>query len=271
MALENAGDFEQMNMDQAGMPSVEELLKILIDVNQAQSAQSVALFMNYMNDMEEQVNSVMDELTSVKEQLSNMQNTPQTHPVKDTLSKLSAKLELQIGSMKEQFAIMRSELNAKAAKLVENFKENGIAALNHVCEFLGIKDSMEKLKASFEQSSSDMQGSIDKIDAVSAELREVGNHVKNVGRAIVGKELKETPEAKQTGFFHHMKKPYQRMKNVYEKGIAGLDKAISKMEKLEQHKPSIMGKLQKLKNEQETNKCLPAVVTTQAKAKEATL
>ena len=279
MALEQTASFEQMNMEQMGMPGVEELLKILIDINQAQSAQSVALLMNYMNDMEEQFHSVMQELSSVKEQLAHMQNTPQTHPVKDALTKLPTKLEEKVTNLKTQFHEIRLDINEKAKQLVENFKEGGITALGNVCEFLGIKECMESLKATFEKGAADMQGSMDKIDAVSAELREVGNHTKNVGKALVGKELKETPQAKQSGFFHNMKKPYQGMKNIYDKGVAGLEKAISKMENLEataerigeKEKPSIMGKLQKLKTAQDENKALPAVVMAQGKSKEAAL
>lgn len=269
------------------MPGVEELLKILIEYNMESNVQSVNLLMNYMNEMEEQFNSVMEELSSVKEQLANAQNTPESKQVKSTLTSLSEKLQEKLSSLQEQIHTIRAALNEKAAQLVENFKENGVLALNHVCEFLGIKDTMTQMKETFEQGSADMQGSMDKIDSVSKELRETTTHAKNIGRAMVGKELKEVPEAKQSGFFHNMKKPYQSMKNTYDKGAGKLEKAIARMESLEQsaekvsekraeakkdakEKTSIMKKLQSCKENQGSKEKQEPVVA-KVKRQEAVL
>ena len=49
------------------MPNVEELLKILIDLNMAQEQQTVHLLMNYMNDVEENFYNVLEELDMVKD------------------------------------------------------------------------------------------------------------------------------------------------------------------------------------------------------------
>lgn len=273
---------EMPEQEQTEMPGMEELLKILIDVNMSQSQQSVSLLMNYMNDVEENFFTVLQELDAVKEQLANIQNTPQNKETRHTLSELAGKMEEGVESMQEQIREWRVALNEKATQLVQNFKERGVEALNNVCGFLGIKDILIQSKETMLLRAEQMQGSMDKIDKVSQELREASTHAKNVGRAIAGKEAKEVPEAKESGFFHQMKRPYQSLKNFCEKQAEKLEKGIAKMEcmeqaadqsiqkRMEQKKPSIMGKLQDLKEKQESQ-TKAAPMAEKAKTKENAL
>jgi len=274
MAIENKNDNMKIDMpeqENTEMPGMEELLKILIDLNMSQSQQSVSLLMNYMNDVEENFFSVLQELESVKEQLAHIQNTSQTKETHHTLSELTGKMGEKVVSLQVQLREFRASLNEKAAQLVQNFKEHGVMALNNVCEFLGVKDTMMQLKASLLESASDMQASMDKIDKVGQELRETTTHAKNIGRAMTGKDALEVPEPKENGFFHQMKRPYQSMRNFCSNQAGKLEQAIGRMEKLEQsadraaqrkveQKPSIMEKLQTLKEKQEnTTKAVPVV------------
>lgn len=243
------------------MPDVEELLKILIDVNMAQNQQTVNLLMNYMNDMEENFFSVLEELDTVKEQLNQIRNTPQIKEIRYTFSELSGQLGEKITSLQGEIQDRRVSLNERAAQLVHNFKEHGVAALNNVCGFLGIKETMTQMKKSLNQTAAAMQHSMDKIDRVNQEFRETTTHARNLGRAIAGTEALPVPQAKQSGFFHGMKKPYQSMKNFCTNKAASLGKAIGRLERLEQsakkiaetkenQKPSIREKLQSMKESQ---------------------
>lgn len=268
--------------EQMEMPGMEELLKILIDLNMSQSQQSVSLLMNYMNDVEENFFTVLQELDAVKEQLANIQTTPQNKETRHTLSELAGKMEEAAASMQEQIREWRVAFSFKATQLVRNFKERGVEALNNVCGFLGIKDILIQSKETMLFRAEQMQESMDKIDKVSQELREASTHTKNVGRAIVGKEAKEVPEAKESGFFHQMKRPYQSLKNFCEKQAEKLENGIAKMERMEQaadqsvqkrmeqRKPSIMEKLHDLKEKQESQtKAVP--MAEKAKTKENAL
>lgn len=244
----------------AEMPNMEELLNILIDVNTLQSQQTISLLMNYMNDMEENFFSVLQELDTVKEQLANVQNTMQTRTVRNTLSELSENMGNKVAQLQIQLKEIKVSLNEKAAQLLQNYKKQGIKALNHVCGFLGIKETMTQLKESLLDNAQNMQESMDKIDNVAKELRGVSTHVKNVGRAMAGKETKAVPEQKEKGFFYQMKRPYQSMKHFCENQAVKLEKGIATMESLEQsankaaQKPSIMETLQTLKAQQTVQK-----------------
>lgn len=141
MPLENE-KIEVAEEKETEMPNVEELLKILLDVNLEQNRQTVHLLMNYMNDIEENFFSVLEELDTVKAQLAQVQQIPQTKEVRHTLSDLIQNLQGQANHLQEQIHGMKTRLNEKAAQLVQNFKDQGVTALNHVCEFLGVKESL---------------------------------------------------------------------------------------------------------------------------------
>lgn len=186
---------------------------------------------------------------------------------------------------------MKTRLNEKAAQLVQNFKDQGVTALNHVCEFLGVKENLTQMRESLLQSAKEMQGSMDKIDQVAGELRAATTHVKNVGRAIVGKEAQEVAQPKEGGFFYQMKRPYHAMQDFCLKNAGKIEKDIHKIENLEQRvekiadgkkaagveklpdkqeKSSIMEKLQSMK-EKQAGQQKTAPMAEMAKKQEAAL
>lgn len=297
MPLENE-KIEVAEEKETEMPNVEELLKILLDVNLEQNRQTVHLLMNYMNDIEENFFSVLEELDTVKAQLAQVQQTPQTKEVRHTLADLMQNLQEQANHLQEQanhlqeqIHSMKTRLNEKAAQLVQNFKDQGVTALNHVCEFLGVKENLTQMRESLLQSAKEMQGSMDKIDQVAGELRAATTHVKNVGRAIVGKEAQEVAQPKEGGFFYQMKRPYRAMQDFCLKNAGKIEKDIHKIENLEQRvekiadgkkaagveklpdkqeKSSIMEKLQSMKEKQAGQQKTAPMVET-AKKQEAAL
>ena len=290
MPLENE-KIEVEEEKETEMPNVEELLKILLDVNLEQNRQTVHLLMNYMNDIEENFFSVLEELDTVKAQLAQVQQIPQTKEVRHTLSDLIQNLQGQANHLQEQIHGMKTRLNEKAAQLVQNFKDQGVTALNHVCEFLGVKESLTQIRESLLQSAKEMQSSMDKIDQVAGELRATTTHAKNVGRAMVGKEAQEVAQPKEKGFFYQMKRPYQAMKDFCLKNAGKIEKDIHKIENLEQRvgkiadgkktagveklsdkqeKSSIMEKLQSMKEKQAGQQKTAPMAET-AKKQEAAL
>lgn len=100
MPLENE-KIEVAEEKETEMPNVEELLKILLDVNLEQNRQTVHLLMNYMNDIEENFFSVLEELDTVKAQLAQVQQTPQTKEVRHTLADLMQNLQEQANHLQE--------------------------------------------------------------------------------------------------------------------------------------------------------------------------
>lgn len=210
---------------------VESLLKVLIGLNKLSQEQQITLLLNQMNQMEKNYNSVLHELSSVKEQLAQM-NAPQEK--RSAIIAAVVDFEGNVKSKYHELQDMGKNLNDKSAEMIQKFKENGVKALNNVCKFLGIKEALIKLKDHMQTNAVEMQGSIDKINKVADEFKNAVVHTQNVGKAIAGKETIDPATKEQSKFFERLKSPYLKMKNFYVSMSKKLSKAIEKFENLEQ-------------------------------------
>ena len=76
-------------------------------------------------------------------------------------------------------------------------KERGISALDHAARFFHIKPGLTAMRNNINEGIQADEKAISSIEAVSAEYHEAGRHVKNIGRALMGKEAVQ--EAKAPG------------------------------------------------------------------------
>lgn len=255
------------------MPDMEELLKILTELNQEQNRQIVSLMMEYMNEMEKNFSSVLKELDAVKGQLS----VYEKDAPKDTraaLSDLPGELQEKISVRQGQLKELMADINEKAALAVQSFKEHGVSALNHVCEFLGIKEKLLQMRMSLLENAQEMQAAMDRIDKAGREFQKAVSHAKNIGRAMSGKELAEAPEQKEKGLFHMMKQVCLRRKDACTIKAAKLGKFISGLEQLEKSaeksKESVISRLQE-HQEMQKEKARSAPEAAKAKLQEAAI
>lgn len=257
----------------AEMPDVNELLKILIEANQEQAAQSVAFLMEFMDSMEEQLEGVNKELQAVRTELNGLQNTPQMVTVKERLSGMIKWLEEKIHTMQAQIKIIKETLNEKAGEVVANFKSHGVSALSNVTKLLGVKEMLESLNATMEKEFSLMEKGLERINASEHKFREAMQHVKNAGRVLRGKEPLEA-QYPERGLFAAMRKPYQSMQNLYALGAAETKHALAKVERLQKaakpakkEKETIADKLKRFK-EQKVAEEVKQTVTQKGKGQE---
>ncbi len=254
------------------MPNMEELLKILKDFNQEQNRQMVSLMMEYMNEMEKNFSSVLQELDAVKGQLAHEKDM--SKDMKSALSDLSGELREKVSVQQKQLNELKTDINGRAALAVQSFKAHGVSALNHVCELLGIKEKLLQMRMSLLQNAQEMQAAMDKIDTMSQEFQKAVHHTKNMGRAMKGKELQDAPGQKENKFFHMMKQRCQRRKNDYTIKAAKLGKFISGLERLEKSaekgKESVISKLQE-HQERQKEKARSAPEAAKGKLQEAAI
>lgn len=256
----------------AEMPDVNELLKILIEANQEQAAQSVAFLMEF-DSMEEQLEGVNKELQAVRTELNGLQNTPQSATVKERLSGMIKWLEEKVHTLQAQIKNMKVTLNEKAGEVVANFKSHGVSTLSNVTKVLGIKGMLESLNTTMEKEFSLMEKGIERVNASEHKFREAMQHVKNAGRVLQGKEALET-QYPEKGLFAAMRKPYQSLKNLYALGATETKHALAKVERLQnaakpvkKEKESIADKLKRFK-EQKAAEEVKQTVTQKAKGQE---
>ena len=185
----------------------------------------------YVDVMEKKMDSVLDELTTVKNQLHKMEEREAEKGLKQSLKRAVNKLEQDCKAMKEKLFEVKAEIKAKAGEIVTAAKQKGKAALNRVAEFLGIKKKLEGIRQNVQESIADVDKSIGKIDAFGKGMREAGQKIANTFRTFADKPEKEYGE-KKFSKTELIKKPFQAKRKLLSGILNCADAAIEKTEQL---------------------------------------
>lgn len=185
----------------------------------------------YVDVMGKKMDSVLDELVTVKNQLHKMEEREAEKGLKQSLKRAVNKLEQDCKAMKEKLFEVKAEIKAKAGEIVTAAKQKGKAALNKVAEFLGIKKKLENIRQNVQESIADVDKSIGKIDAFGTGMREAGQKIANTFRTFADKPEKEYGE-KKFSKTELIKKPFQAKRKLLSGILNCADAAIEKTEQL---------------------------------------
>ena len=177
------------------------------------------------------MDSVLEELVTVKNQLHKMEEREAEKGLKQTVKRAVNKLEQDCKAMKEKLFEVKTEIKAKAGEIVTAAKQKGKAALNKVAEFLGIKKKLEGIRQNVQESIADVDKSIGKIDAFGKGMREAGQKIANTFRTFADKPEKEYGE-KKFSKTELIKKPFQAKRKLLSGILNCADAAIEKTEQL---------------------------------------
>ena len=211
--------------------SVMELLELLRKNNMKEAANSIFEMASYVDVMEKKMDSVLQELVTVKDQLHKMEEREAEKGLKQSLKRAVNKLEEDCKAMKEKLSEVKEEIKAKAGEIVTAAKQKGKAALNKVAEFLGIKKKLENIRQNVRESIEDVDKNIGKIDAFGTGMREAGQKIANTFRTFADKPEKEYGE-KKFSKTELIKKPFQAKRKLLSGILNCADAAIAKTEQL---------------------------------------
>lgn len=208
-----------------------ELLELLRKNNMKEAANSIFEMAAYVDVMEKKMDSVLEELGTLKDQLHKMEEREAEKGLKQSLKRAVDKLERDCKAMKEKLFEVKAEIKAKAGEIVTAAKQKGKAALNKVAEFLGIKKKLENIRQNVQESIADVDKSIGKIDAFGRGMREAGQKIANTFRTFADKPEKEYGE-KKFSKTELIKKPFQAKRKLLSGILNCADAAIEKTEQL---------------------------------------
>lgn len=211
--------------------NVLELLELLRMNNMKEAANSIFEMASYVDVMEGKMDSVLRELATVKEQLHKMEEREAEKGLKQTLKKAVSKLEHDCKAMKEKMFEVKTEIKAKAGEIATATKQKGKAALNKVAEFLGVRKKLENIRLNVQESISDVDRSIGKIDIFGTDMREAGQKIANAFRTFADKPEKEYGE-KKFSKTELLKKPFQAKRRLLFGILNCVNAAIEKTEQL---------------------------------------
>jgi hypothetical protein len=169
----------------------------------------------------------------------------QNHPVKNAMQKAVITMQGQVLELRDKLALLKQNVIEGCKSAVSAFKENGISALDNVARFFKVRPLLEAMRDDLAADIRRDDKAIAKIEAISAEYHEAGRHLKNIGRAIVGKEAIQ--EAKPVGrVANAFAAPFHAERNHPCTVKNSVEKAIGAVERLEERarKPSIKEAMQ---------------------------
>ena len=274
-------------MDLEKVPAFQELLKLLNENGREDQARGLSLLAWYLDGMEHQLDSVLEELQSVKSELAQVTEQQSTKPF---LVKMVETLEGKVEQARDRLVIFQNRIMECTKNAVDRFKDTGVSALDRAIAAMGVKKGLEHLEEGLKNSLVSLADTLAKAEEMGTQLRKGFRNIANAGRIAANKELDRDPKIEEGRFQSAILAPMRTvqrvlgdMRNSPLAAIGGLEslelsaeaareaqaeRAAQKPGKRLEKKPSIRQALQKNQAEIAT-KSVPA--PDQVKKQEAAL
>lgn len=212
----------------------DDAVRLLLELLEQQKApsQNFMEVLQYVAGMQMQLNVMVNELQSVKEQLGKMQESQpeeKKHPLLEKISHLQEK----VTDLATHLSEIKDQLVDTAVQAVSAFKEKGREEMNKVLQkglssvkeaLLGHRERLLGTLTSYEQTAN-------QIDSIGDELKQIGNSAANVGRLLSGKGTKEVSgEEPGIAVTRAINAPVKKHIAKLKKQMDGIDRTIEKID-----------------------------------------
>lgn len=177
-----------------GNEEVQQFMKLLEENGRQGQAADLSALMWYMDGMNRQFEAVLVELQEVREQLA-QEKRPS---VREHMENAASAMEEKALAVREKLTGLWEKITQYTADAVHNFKEMGVSALDRAVSALGVKKALEAVQDGISGLAADARKSIEKVEDMGHDLRSAGAHLKNAGRALLGREA-QTVDGGQEG------------------------------------------------------------------------
>lgn len=201
--------------------------------------------LNYTESMEKRFSEVSKELSTIREQLSEIQNKAS----KSMVASITEQMQSKVNGTYQGLKAWKNGLVAAAGGAVHAFKEKGKAALKASIEKMQIPKALTVLKDRFASAKNEASESAAKIRLIREEMYKAKEHLKNVGRAMSGKQVSPMEiSLPEKGLLHNLEQRYEKIEKKFERKEELTDRCIKSFEKcLEKLNPTKKGE-EKLKD-----------------------
>lgn len=216
--------------DTAGNDAVRLLLELL--EQQKAPSQNFMEVLQYVAGMQMQLNVMVNELQSVKEQLGKMQESQpeeKKHPLLEKLSHLQEK----VTNLATHLSEIKDKLVDTAVQAVSAFKEKGREEMNKVLQkgLSGVKEALLGHREHLLGTLTSYEQTANQIDSIGDELKQIGNSAANVGRLLSGKGTKEiSGEEPGIAITRAINAPVKKHIAKLKKQMDGIDRTIEKID-----------------------------------------
>ena len=231
-------------------PELIELFTVLDGNGMVREKQEIENLVHYIESMETGFAQVLDELKEVRGQLEQIQDKG----VKATVQRVVDKVETKVFEVKSLLANVKNNLVKSAVNAVDSFKKKGLAALQKAVKAMGIYSALSHVKLGLQNAEKSINEDISKIGTISSELHSIGEHSKNIGRTLFGRQAKEVkPHNSDKGVLAKIQKLLAASGSLLsnmEKMTDNTMKKVAKLEQREEKKPSVKESLKAIRAEQ---------------------
>ncbi len=239
---------------------VKDLLAIM-EANNLSTMKDLIDVLDQISAMEKQLNAAVTELIALRRELNEARE--QVHPVKTALQIAVKTLDKNVAALRERLDAVKQTVIDGCKNAVKAFREKGISTLDNIARFFKVRPMLESMRDDLSKSIRFSEATISNIELVSTEYHEAGLHIKNMVRAMAGKEAIQ--DAKSVGKLAKTLEAPLKVERSYlvsmKKSVETVLSRLAVLEQAAERKPSIQKTMQSL-NEQiaQEKKDIPTAV-----------
>lgn len=244
---------------------LNQFVKLLGQQGMGEQGKDFLELFRYVAAMQIQLTVITSELQGVREQLSQLQgNQPKT--VREHLTDRIENFQKRITGTRNHLSEVKNNLIGMAAQAIRTFLDKGKAAMCKVIQgrIPSVKKTLEGCRKQMAYAMADCQKTVNWMDSIGSEMKQIGNSVSNMGRLLSGKDVKEIQgENPSVGLTRAINKMLKNIMAGLQKNVNSIGGALDKLDRFSSRleaRVSVTDKLSQTKSTAAQNKETPVQV-----------
>ena len=212
---------------------IRELLDLLKKNAMKEPANDVFEICSYVDGLEKKIATMAEELTSMQNQIREMQEDTLINNAKKALAEAQERLSARCEQIKSQVSEVKIQVKTTAKSIVDETKAKGRAALYRVTEFAGIKKRLLNVRIAVKDAIVFTDRDIARTALLAKGLREAGQTVNNAFRTFADKpEVDYSKKEQKHPITKAVLAPMKAVRKLFVSMKLHLDASIDKLDNL---------------------------------------
>ena len=212
---------------------IRELLDLLKKNAMKEPANDVFEICSYVDGLEKKIATMTEELTSMQNQIREMQEDTLINNAKKALAEAQERLSARCEQIKSQVSEVKIQVKTTAKSIDDETKAKGRAALYRVTEFAGIKKRLLNVRIAVKDAIVFTDRDIARTALLAKGLREAGQTVNNAFRTFADKpEVDYSKKEQKHPITKAVLAPMKAVRKLFVSMKLHLDASIDKLDNL---------------------------------------
>ena len=212
---------------------IRELLDLLKKNAMKEPANDVFEICSYVDGLEKKIATMTEELTSMQNQIREMQEDTLINNAKKALAEAQERLSARCEQIKSQVSEVKIQVKTTAKSIVDETKAKGRAALYRVTEFAGIKKRLLNVRIAVKDAIVFTDRDIARTALLAKGLRKAGQTVNNAFRTFADKpEVDYSKKEQKHPITKAVLAPMKAVRKLFVSMKLHLDASIDKLDNL---------------------------------------